>query len=74
MCATIERIMDERLIDRTTVIKLALYYFDTYMRRQEVQTKDLFDIVQELESAAMPGQSCFAKFSLPKREHKRMGL
>lgn len=68
ICATIQRIMDERLIDRTTVIKLALYSFDSYMRRLEVQAMNLFDIVEELEGGAMPGQSSFAHFSQA-REH-----
>lgn len=60
--------MDERLIDRTTVIKLALYSFDSYMRRTDVQEMNLFDIVHELEGAAMPGQSSFAQFSLPAKD------
>lgn len=67
MCSSIDRIMDERLIDRTTVIKLALYYFDSYMRRMEVRNKTLFDIVNELENLAEPGQSCFAHFSMQPR-------
>lgn len=70
MCSAIERIMDERLIDRTTVIKLALYHFDTYMRKLEVQEKNLFDIVQDLESAATPEQTCFSNFSLQERKRK----
>lgn len=74
MCSAIKRIMDERLIDRTTVIKLALYHFDSYMRRSEVQSKNLFDIVHDLESDAMPGQSCFAKFSLAGREQRKIGI
>lgn len=68
MCRVIERIMDERLIDRTTVIKLALYHFDSYMRRLEVQQKDLFDIVDDLERSAAPEQCCFAHFSLSERK------
>lgn len=71
MCASIDRIMRERVIDRTTVIKLALYHFDSYMRRSEVRDKDLYDIVQDLEDSAAPGQSCFAHFSLPERDKRR---
>lgn len=70
MCSTIDRIMDERLIDRTTVIKLALYHFDSYMRRGDVQKKNLFDIVQDLEDAASPEQSRFEQFSLAPRRSK----
>ncbi|MCH5284160.1 MAG: hypothetical protein J1E42_01055 [Akkermansiaceae bacterium] len=59
--------MDERLIDRTTVIKLALYYFDSYMRRAEVKRKNLYDIVHDLEDCASPEQICFAEFSIPEK-------
>lgn len=69
MCTSIERIMNERVIDRTTVIKLALYHFDSYMRRREVQEKDLYAIVHDLENHAEPGQSCFAHFSLSEGAH-----
>lgn len=72
ICDTIDRIMDERLIDRTTVIKLALYHFDTYMRSLDVRDKDLFDIVRDLEGAAMPEQICFAKFSMPEKDRRKI--
>lgn len=68
----INRIMDERMIDRTTIIKMALYHFDTYMRQQDVKEKDLYDIVQDLEYAAAPDQMCFEEFSLTVRERSRM--
>lgn len=68
MCAVIDRIMDERMIDRTTVMKLALYHFDSYMRRDDVQGKDLFDIVKDLEKAAPRNQGRFADFSLPVKD------
>lgn len=64
MCATINRIMDERLIDRTTVIKLALYHFDSYMRQMDVKEKTMHDIVRDLELAAAPEQSRFEQFSI----------
>lgn len=66
----IDRIMDERLIDRTTIIKLALYQFDTYMRRPEVKQKNLFDIVRDLEKAAAPDQVSFAEFSVPEKMYQ----
>lgn len=71
MCATINRIMDERLIDRTTVIKLALYHFDSYMRRKDVKKKDMYDIVRDLEGAATPEQSRFEQFSIQVRSKSR---
>ena len=64
MCDSIERIMNERMIDRTTVIKLALYHFDTYMRREETKRKDLYEIVDDLEKDATRDQCRFARFSL----------
>lgn len=64
MCEAIDRIMEERLIDRTTVIKLALYHFDTYMLRGETRTKNLHEIVDDLERKADPKQTRFAPFSV----------
>lgn len=72
MCDTINRIMDERLIDRTTVIKLALYHFDSYMRKHEVRQKDLYGIVQDLESEAAPEQEKFEQFSIATRRRYRL--
>lgn len=60
----INRIMEERLIDRTTVIKLALYHFDTYMRKLQMNDINLHDIVRDLECEAAPEQICFEEFSL----------
>lgn len=71
ICSTIDRIMDERLIDRTTVIKLALYHFDSYMRQLETREKNLFDIVRDLEGQAAPEQGCFAHFSLPDKKKSK---
>ena len=67
MCSTIDRIMDERLIDRTTVIKLALYHFDTYMRRGETRNMNLYEIVEDLEQSADPDQTRFASFSVTRK-------
>lgn len=64
MCEAIDRIMDERLIDRTTVIKLALYHFDTYMRQGKTRSKNLYEIVDDLEQNADPQQMRFASFSV----------
>lgn len=67
MCSAIDRIMDERLIDRTTVIKLALYHFDTYMRRGATRNMNLYEIVEDLEQSAAPGQTRFAPFSVTRK-------
>lgn len=68
----INRIMDERSIDRTTVIKLALYHFDSYMRQLHVQSKNLYDIVSDLEDKATPEQICFEEFSISVRGRLRL--
>lgn len=67
----INRIMDERLIDRTTIIKLALYHFDSYMRHIDVKEMDLFGIVHDLEQSAAPGQLRFEQFSLLNRRRTK---
>lgn len=51
MRQTIEQIMLERNLDRTSVIKLALYYFCKTMKRRDVMKKDLYQIVQMLEQS-----------------------
>ena len=64
MCAAIERVMDSRGIDQTSVIKLSLYALDVYLNRSATTEKDLFDIVRELEDEAAPHLPSFALFSL----------
>lgn len=51
MRQTIEQIMLERNLDRTSVIKLALYHFCKTMSRKDVMKKDLYQIVQMLEQS-----------------------
>ena len=61
VCAAINRIMDERGIDQTSTIKMALYMLDIYMKRPIVQNKSLIVIMEELERhASLP----FSRFSL----------
>ncbi len=50
MRKSIEQIMSERNLDRTSVIKLALYHFCKTMKRRDMKKKDLYQIVQMMET------------------------
>lgn len=67
MCNTIKRIMDERHIDLTSVIRLALYLLDTYTALDATRSKDLHTIVREIEALVKPGKPTFAVYSQPTR-------
>ena len=61
--ATLTRLMDERGIDRTSIIKLALYLLDAHMRRSRIRRMSLCDIVQAIEKySSLP----FSIYSLGK--------
>lgn len=62
MAKEAERIMEERDLDRTSVIKLALYYFSIYMQKEKTQSLDLFELVDDIESMAPPDYPRFAEF------------
>lgn len=47
----IEQIMVERNLDRTSVIKLALYHFCKTMKRRDVRRKDLMQVVKMMEES-----------------------
>lgn len=72
MSAAIKRIMDERNIDQTSVIKLALYHIDTHMRKEETRQRNMAEVVMEMERAAAPEQKSFARFSLTPKRAARM--
>ena len=67
MKKVIERIMDERMIDCTTVMKLALYHFDSYMQLESTKQRNLHEIVKDLEASAASGQESFVDFALSRR-------
>lgn len=46
---SIERVMQERNLDRTSVIKLALYLFSKYMAREDVRQQSLHELVSTIE-------------------------
>lgn len=63
MCEEMERIMKERCVDRTSVIRLALYLLGEYMRREEVQQADLAGLIELMEREAPADYPRFARFS-----------
>lgn len=55
-------IVKERNIDRTSVLKLAVYLFAIYMQRSDVKKQNLFELVAGMESLAPRNFKRFASF------------
>lgn len=58
----ISDIMNERQLDRTSVLKLALYQFSAYMSKEESKMLTLAQLVETLERHAPDGFPDFASF------------
>ncbi len=58
----INEIMNERQLDRTSVVKLALYQFSAFMSREESKSLTLGQLVETLEHQAPEGFPDFACF------------
>ncbi len=58
----LSRLMRERGLNRTSVIRLALYALDCFSRRREVQELSLAGLVEHLESLAPEARMSFAEF------------
>ncbi|MCQ2365326.1 MAG: hypothetical protein MJ051_07225 [Akkermansia sp.] len=63
MRQSIEQVMRERNIDRTSVIKLSLYMLSTYMSRKEVRAMNLHELVKDIERMSPNQKRSFAEFS-----------
>ena len=63
----VTKVMEERGLDRTSVIKLALYMFTSYASRQEVRCIPLKELVARIESRAPYRFPSFATFAAPRR-------
>lgn len=63
MRQSIERVMKERNIDRTSVIKLSLYMLSTYLSRKEVRAMNLHELVRSIEQMSPEQKRSFADFS-----------
>lgn len=60
MDAHVNEICRERKLDRTSVVRLALYSLSAYMKEDRVKEMNLYDIVNDLESRT---PTDFPKFS-----------
>lgn len=58
----IEQIMVERDLDRTSVIKLALYHFCRTMKRRDIRRKDLEQVVKMMEESEPRNFPSFSDF------------
>lgn len=63
----VTKTMEERGLDRTSVIKLALYMFTSYASRHEVRCIPLDDLVARIESRAPYRFPNYATFALERR-------
>ena len=60
----ITRLMSERKLDCTSVIKLALYMLSIYMSRPDVKKKNIHQVLAEIESQAPESFPDFATFAV----------
>ena len=59
--------MAERGVDRTSLIKLGLYMFTSYMSRHDVRLMPMEEVVASIESHAPKRFPCFYIFSMETR-------
>lgn len=62
MQRVMNEVMNELKLDRTSVIKLALYYFTAYMSQEEHKSVGLRELVEMLEQNAPLHFPSFAEF------------
>lgn len=63
MRKSVEQIMLDRNLDRTSVIKLAIYQFCKTMSRADVQEMDLYEVLAMMENAEPADFMRFEEFS-----------
>lgn len=63
MRRSIEHVMQERNIDRTSVIKLSLYMLTTYLSRKDVRAMNLHELVKHIEQMSPAQKQTFADYS-----------
>ncbi len=57
----------ERNLDRTSIMKLALYRLGGYMSRPDVKKKSIHQVLAEIESQAPDSFPDFATFGVERR-------
>ena len=67
----ITRLMMERNVDRTSIMKLALYMLGGHMSRAAVRKMDIREVVEELETRVPRGFPKFAAFATEQRRRRR---
>lgn len=63
ICRSIENIMSSRLIDRTSVMALALYALEVFLNQEEFKDRNLHEIVAYLEQLAPEEMPKFGQYS-----------
>lgn len=63
MQGAIQAIMEERLLDRTSVIKLALYMLTSYMSQEKTRSLTLHELVSDIEGQAPPNFPPYGDFA-----------
>lgn len=59
---SIQRIMNERNIDKSSIIKLALYLLDGYMQQDEIKKLNIFQLVDSIEKVGPQDRLDFGDF------------
>jgi len=54
--------MNERNIDKSSTIKLALYLLDGYMQREEIRKLNIFELVDHIEKVGPRNRLNFGDF------------
>ena len=67
----ITRLMMERNLDRTSVMKLALYMLGGYMSRPDVKKKSIHQVLAEIETQAPDSFPDFATFAVGRPAHSK---
>lgn len=62
MQKAMEAVMDEWYLDRTSVIRLALYMLVSYLNQESTRRMNLHELVAELERLAPPHYPTYAQF------------
>lgn len=62
MLESMNEMMITRYLDRSSVIRLALYLLDSYMHREDIVESDLFELVDKLEHIIPNKEHSFSEF------------
>lgn len=63
MDSSMEKLMNDWNIDRTSVIKLSLYLLSIHMQQSKIAYRDLYGLIREIEALAPPDFPDYASFA-----------